>query len=583
MDELLKLRNEIDAIDEEIVALFEKRMAVSEDVAEYKRKIGKPVLDSGREAQKIQKVRALAHSEFNAQGVNALFNQIMTISRMRQYMLLSGQSDEYSGFTSVLGIKALPGADTADFFRMPYTKGTKVAYSGVEGAYAHQAMLGYFGDSADAFNVPSFKACMDAIKDGEARYGVLPAENSSTGIITDVYDLLSQYDNYIVGEYVVRVSHALLACPGASLSDIKTVYSHPQGLLQCRGFLADKDWQQISLSNTAVAARKVKEDMDPSQAAIASETAARVHGLSVLARGINDLKNNSTRFIIIENRREYMKNAMVIRSNMLSQMVLGMANAEEIRERLAAQGIFFDSRAYRTAILDIDIYSDIYQPSPEEKQEVWLRFLENGGLICPDPKKVPRLYPNDESIYEKLKETIKNQNKNNWYAHYNLALYYFQKGKYKKAYKEFEASASIKKNAWAYHGMASSAVMRGQNKKARKAMKKGIRLRGEDLSYLKEGFRILHMSGGYEEICRIYDSLKKRFQKDGRLCFYYIRALHETGRSEKARRLLNADGGLEVSDVREGELSLGELWLELERMAGQEPDQVPYRFDFHSA
>lgn len=221
--------------------------------------------------------------------------------------------------------------------------------------------------------------------------------------------------------------------------------------------------------------------------------------------------------------------------------------------------------------------------APEEKQEVWLRFLENGGLICPDPKKVPRLYPNDESIYEKLKETIKNQNKNNWYAHYNLALYYFQKGKYKKAYKEFEASASIKKNAWAYHGMASSAVMRGQNKKARKAMKKGIRLRGEDLSYLKEGFRILHMSGGYEEICRIYDSLKKRFQKDGRLCFYYIRALHETGRSEKARRLLNADGGLEVSDVREGELSLGELWLELERMAGQEPDQVPYRFDFHSA
>lgn len=309
MDELLKLRNEIDAIDEEIVALFEKRMAVSEDVAEYKRKIGKAVLDSGREAQKIQKVRALAHSEFNAQGVNALFNQIMTISRMRQYMLLSGQSDEYSGFTSVLGIKALPGADTADFLRMPYTKGTKVAYSGVEGAYAHQAMLGYFGDSADAFNVPSFKACMDAIKDGEARYGVLPAENSSTGIITDVYDLLSQYDNYIVGEYVVRVSHALLACPGASLSDIKTVYSHPQGLLQCRGFLADKDWQQISLSNTAVAARKVKEDMDPSQAAIASETAARVHGLSVLARGINDLKNNSTRFIIIENRREYMKNA----------------------------------------------------------------------------------------------------------------------------------------------------------------------------------------------------------------------------------------------------------------------------------
>ena len=104
MDKLLQLRNEIDSIDEQIVALFEKRMAVSEDVAQYKRKIGKAVLDSGREAEKIQKVRALAHSDFNAQGVQALFNQLMTISRMRQYMILSGQSDDYSGFTSVDGV-----------------------------------------------------------------------------------------------------------------------------------------------------------------------------------------------------------------------------------------------------------------------------------------------------------------------------------------------------------------------------------------------------------------------------------------------------------------------------------------------
>ncbi len=303
MDKLLQLRNEIDSIDEQIVALFEKRMAVSEDVAQYKRKIGKAVLDSGREAEKIQKVRALAHSDFNAQGVQALFNQLMTISRMRQYTILSGQSDDYSGFTSVDGVPG-PG-----ILRVPCAPGTKVAYSGVAGAYAHQAMLGYFGEDVDAFNVPSFQACMDAIKHGEARYGVLPIENSSTGIITDVYDLMSQYDNYIAGEYVVRVSHALLACPGASLSDIKTVYSHPQGLLQCRQFLSGKNWQQISLSNTAVAAQKVKNDRDLSQAAIASETAARVHGLEVLASGINDLKNNSTRFIIIENRREYLKEA----------------------------------------------------------------------------------------------------------------------------------------------------------------------------------------------------------------------------------------------------------------------------------
>ena len=221
--------------------------------------------------------------------------------------------------------------------------------------------------------------------------------------------------------------------------------------------------------------------------------------------------------------------------------------------------------------------------TPEEKQEVWLRFLEDGALTCPDPKDTPGLYPNDESIYVKLKETIKSKNKDNWYAHYNLGLYYFLKGRYKKAYRAFQTSADMRKNAWAYHGMASAAVMRGRNKKARKAMRKGIAMRERDLSYLKEGFRILQMSGGYEEICRLYSGLKRRFQKDGRLRLFYIKALHETGRSREARELLNADGGLVVNDIREGELSLGELWLALERTVGEEPDQVPYRFDFHSA
>ena len=296
MDELLQLRNEIDEIDKDIVALFEKRMRVSEGVAEYKRKIGKAVLDPQRETEKIKKVQALAHSEFNAQGVQALFNQIMTISRMRQYMLLSGLTSEYSGFAPVEG-------------GWPVDEQTTVVYSGVPGAYGHQAMLGYFGEDVHAFCVPTFRECMDAVKNGEAQYGVLPIENSSTGIITDVYDLMGIFDNYIVGEYVVKVSHALLACPGANINDLKTVYSHPQGLLQCRKFLSDKEWQEISLSNTAIAAKKVRDDCDMTQAAIASENAARFYGLDVLASEINDLNNNSTRFIIIRNRREYLREA----------------------------------------------------------------------------------------------------------------------------------------------------------------------------------------------------------------------------------------------------------------------------------
>ena len=307
MDELLKLRDQIDDIDKEIVELFEKRMAVAEDVAEYKRKIGKPVLDKTREDEKVAKVRSLAHTDFNAQGVNALFNQIMTISRMRQYMILTGLNSKYSGFTQVDGI--LPDG-LCGFLRMPFDNNTRVVYHGVDGAYGHQAMLGYFGGNVRFSNVPTFREGMEAIKNGDAEYGILPIENSSTGIITDVYDLLGEYDNYIVGEYVVKVSHALLTLPEADISDIKTVYSHPQGLLQCRKFLGTKkEWRQISLTNTAIAAKKVKDDGDISQAAIASESAATFHGLKVLKSNINDLKNNSTRFIIIKNQREHLAEA----------------------------------------------------------------------------------------------------------------------------------------------------------------------------------------------------------------------------------------------------------------------------------
>lgn len=219
----------------------------------------------------------------------------MAISRMRQYMLMAGKTPDTTGFQLVEG---------------KVGREAKVVFQGVKGAYGQQAMEGYFGKEIDSFNVETFKETMEAIKNNRAEYGVLPIENSSTGIITDVYDLLERYENYIVGEYVVKVEHALLGLPDAEVDDIKTVYSHPQGLLQCRRFLDKHDeWAKISLQNTAIAAKKVIDDADKSQAAIASERAARAYGLKVLERRINDIDNNSTRFIIIKNKKEYVKEA----------------------------------------------------------------------------------------------------------------------------------------------------------------------------------------------------------------------------------------------------------------------------------
>lgn len=294
MNPLLELRDQIDHIDEQIVDLFEQRMSLAEQVAAYKLTIGKKVLDLDREKEKVEKVQQLAHTDFNKQGVASIFENLMAISRMRQYMLMAETDENPFGFEKQeQNVNSL----------------TKVVFAGVKGAYGQQAMNGYFGKDIDSFHVDTFKEAMDAVGSGKAEYGVLPIENSSTGIITDVYDLLAASSNYIVGSYDIKVEHALLGVQGAKIENIKAVYSHAQGLLQCRKFLKDKHWKETSMDNTSIAAKKVVDDGDVFQAAIASKAAAKIYNLQVLAEKINDIDNNTTRFIIITNKKKYNINA----------------------------------------------------------------------------------------------------------------------------------------------------------------------------------------------------------------------------------------------------------------------------------
>ena len=298
MEDLIKLRDQIDSIDEQIVKLFEERMVVAEGVAAYKRGVGKPVLDKEREKSKIAKVTAKATNEFNRQGIESLFNQIMAISRMLQYQRLASERTDLEGFYESA---------------MNITSKTKVVYAGVPGAYAEAAMVNYFGTEIDGSNVETFRDAMEAVHTGAADYAVLPIENSSTGSVNDVYDLLSEYDNHIVGETMVKIEHALLGLPGSELDQIRTVYSHPQGLMQCSLFLDQKrDWQQVSLQNTAASAKRVVDDGDLCQAAIASKQAAKNFGLIVLKDKLNDLDNNSTRFVVISHKKMFEPNADTI-------------------------------------------------------------------------------------------------------------------------------------------------------------------------------------------------------------------------------------------------------------------------------
>ena len=330
--DLTVIREDIDKIDKNIVELFEERMKLCEDVARYKIGVGKDVLDKEREITKINKLTSLAHGEFNEHGVEELFTQIMAISRKRQYQLLAEN-----------GIVELPEFKKVDYIDK---KNVKVVYQGVPGAYSNQAMLNYFGENVDNMMVPTFRDAMEVIYRGEADYAVLPVENSTAGIVADTYDLLMEFDNYVVDMVDVKVEHALLGLKDADMSDIKVVYSHPQGLMQCSKFLDEhKEWKQISQPNTAGSAKKVVEENDKTQAAIASETAAKIYGLKVLESNINHNTDNTTRFIIVGKEKIYRKDAGKIcicfevphesgtLYNMLSNFIYNGLNMTKIESR----------------------------------------------------------------------------------------------------------------------------------------------------------------------------------------------------------------------------------------------------------
>ncbi len=289
------LRQEIDEIDRQIVALYEKRMEVSRQVAAYKISTGKKVFDKAREEEKLRTVKGLTHSSFNSHGIEELFEQIMSMSRKLQYQMLTEHGS--LGRLPFIGVERLE------------TETARVVFQGAQGAYSQAAMQTYFGNRVSSFHVDSFREAMSAIDEGSADFAVLPIENSTAGIVSEIYDLLVEFENYIVGEQIIRIEHCLLGIPGAREEEIRTVCSHPQSLMQSAGYLSGKDWEQISMPNNAFAARKVAQDGNVHQAAIASEQAGEIYGLQVLKKGVNQEEDNSTRFIIVTNQKLFEKDA----------------------------------------------------------------------------------------------------------------------------------------------------------------------------------------------------------------------------------------------------------------------------------
>jgi chorismate mutase/prephenate dehydratase len=178
----------------------------------------------------------------------------------------------------------------------------KVAFQGEKGAYSEMAVYTFFGRQAEVQPCRDLRDVFESVRKQETQHGVVPIENSLEGSVNQTYDLFLTYDLKVCGEVVVRVSHCLLANKGTALKHVRTVYSHPQALAQCRNFLERSGWELIPTYDTAGSAKMLKEKELKDAAAVASERAAELYGLKILAREIEDNPNNYTRFFILSKK-----------------------------------------------------------------------------------------------------------------------------------------------------------------------------------------------------------------------------------------------------------------------------------------
>ena len=281
--DLLELRNEIDKLDDELIPLLLKRMDISRQVAEYKVKNGIPVLNEKRELEILDDVASKCGEQ--GEAMKTVFSAIMDASRALQHKIIGG--DELRTLIN----SAKNGKNLT-------ANGEPIACQGVQGAYSGKTAEALFPDSPIIFH-KQFEDVFEAVNQNKARYGIIPVENSTAGSVHESYDLIMKYKFFIVGAYDLRVDHCLCAKPDVEFENIDDVYSHPQALSQCNIFLKNFDFTGINFSNTAAAAKFVAESDKNNIAAICSESAAKKYGLRIIRKGIQNVTNNTTRFIVI--------------------------------------------------------------------------------------------------------------------------------------------------------------------------------------------------------------------------------------------------------------------------------------------
>lgn len=277
MVDLKDLRNEIDFIDKELVKLLEKRMNISVKIGEIKKEKDLPIFDEKRENEILENRISILENKKLSKQIRSIFKEIMYNSRTLQIHEKTESNKTYN-----IKNTSLP-----------------IAYQGKEGGNGHEASLKFFGENANFIKKKYFEDVLISIQNGESEYGVLPVENSFTGMVNDVLDILADYNCKIVGEVYLPIEYALMAKRGVKIENIKKVISHIQAIKQCSKFIKENNFEEIISSNTAEAAYTVATGNDETIASISNKKAANIYFLDILKENIENEKGNTTRFIIV--------------------------------------------------------------------------------------------------------------------------------------------------------------------------------------------------------------------------------------------------------------------------------------------
>jgi len=337
--DLVSLRDRIEAVDRQIIALVAERLKIVEDVAEAKLASASPFRDRQREESLIGRLREMAAAaNVDPHQIERMYRVVMDMSVAHQEQAVRDRSD------------------------VPL----RVTYQGVEGSYSHlAAQRRYAGRLGGALlsGHDSFRAAADAVIHGAADLALLPIENTTAGSINETYDLLAHGPLHITGEVISAIEHCLLALPGVPLAELRVVMSHPQALAQCRDFFArHPDLTARPELDTAGSARRVAAAGDRSLAAIASSAAAKTYGLAIVAQGIQSASGNATRFVEVAPRPAPVPEGAAAKTSLVLSLVDRPGALGEVLMRFAAGGLSLtkiESRPIPEAPFTYRFYIDV--------------------------------------------------------------------------------------------------------------------------------------------------------------------------------------------------------------------------------